>query len=270
MRYCEERSNLNQVQTEGMKGLIEKYLNRKTVIFLLIGAFIVGASIAGYVILRTRNRVQVEFNIHINKEAIYLSTYSEPPQFAIWLENPQNGQCKQVFVTYRVSRGDWEGKSDVPVALPRWKAVFRDGGAQKERSDDEIAISGATPKDEYFRVRAEVRPGSEWICWIEMNLAGDYNDYYPQFNRLTFEEDEFACGQPALLYRAEIKADKGLAYTPVVTSMSLWEEGKNRLAPVDETITTATAVFDSMSIVIIQPKPVIFNKNRIERQEVLK
>jgi hypothetical protein len=223
-----------------------------------------------FILWRTKNRVQVEFNIHINKEAIYLSTYSEPPQFAIWLENPKSGECKQVFVTYRISRGDWEGKADVPVALPRWKAVFRDGDVKNERSDEEIAVSGATPRNDYFRVRAEVRPGSEWICWIEMNLAGDFNEYYPQFNRITKEEDEFACGQPALLFRAKIKADEGLEYTPVVAFMSLWENRENILATVDETITTAQNVFDEISVTIVKPKPVLINKNNVEQQDVLK
>jgi len=243
---------------------------KKILLIFVICVVAAAASIAGFVVLRTKNRVQLEFNIHINQEAIYLSTYSEPPQFAIWLENPQTGRCQQVFVTYRVSRGDWEGKADVPVALPRWKAVFRDGGTIRERSDEEIAISGATPKDEYFRVRAEVRPGSEWICWIEMNLAGDYNEFYPQFNRVTFEEDEFACGQPALIYRAEIRAEQGLEFKPVAALMSIWEDGKNRLEPIDETITTATEVFDEMSIIVIRPKPVIINRKRIEQQDVLK
>ncbi len=249
---------------------MRKKLKIKPAFIVAICIAVVVGSVAGFMIWRTKGRVQVEFDIHINKNAIYLSTYSEPPQFAIWLENPRNGQCQQVFVTYRVSRGDWEGKTDVPVALPRWKAVFRDGGTQSERSDEEIAISGATPKDEYFRVRAEVRPGSEWICWIEMNLAGDYNDFYPQFNRTTLQEDEFACGQPALLYRAEIKADEGCKYIPVTAFMSLWEDGKNTLVPVDETITTAKDVFDEISIAIIKPKPVIINKNSVEQQDVLK
>ena len=248
---------------------MRRYFNRKVALIFLVGCVFLVGVVAGSVVWRTKNRVQLEFNIHINQEAIYLSTYSEPPQFAIWLENPKNGRCQQVFVTYRVSRGDWEGKADVPVALPRWKTLFRDGGVQKERSDEEIAVSGATPKDEYFRVRAEVKPESEWICWIEMNLAGDYNEFYPQFNRTTFEEDEFACGQPALLYRTEIKATQGLEFTPVAASMSIWEDGINRLAPIDETITTATEVFDEMSIVVIRPKPVIINKRRIEKQDVL-
>jgi hypothetical protein len=236
-----------------------KYIGKKPVIIAIASFLAIAGAAAAFAVWRTLNRVQVELNIHINKEAIYLSTYSEPPQFAVWLENPKTGRCKQVFVTYRASRGDWEGKADVPSALPRWKAVFRDGGAQNERDDEEIAVSGATPRNDYFRVRAEIRPGSEWICWIEMNLAGDFNEHYPQFNRITKEEDEFACGQPALLYRAEIKGDEGLRYTPAATQMSLWEHGENRLLPIDETITTATDVFDEITVVIVRPKPVIIN-----------
>ncbi|MDR1746236.1 MAG: hypothetical protein LBR49_03080 [Tannerella sp.] len=234
-------------------------------------AVAIAIGIAWLVTSQTKNRVQIEFNIHINSEAVYLSMYAEPPQFAIWLENPKTGDCRQVFVTYRVSRGDWEGKSDVPSALPHWVTVFRSNNGQpQKRSDDEIAISGATPRDEYFRVRAEVPPGSEWIGWIEMNLAGDYNDYYPQFNRLTKEEDEFSCGQPALLYRMDIKAVEGNHYTPRAEMMSLWEDGDHRLVPVDSTITTAQNVFDAIDVQIVRPKPVIINLKKAENQEVLK
>ncbi|MDR2627298.1 MAG: hypothetical protein LBC40_04615, partial [Dysgonamonadaceae bacterium] len=126
------------------------------------------------------------------------------------------------------------------------------------------------PKDEYFRVRIEVRPASEWICRIEMNLAGDYNEYYPQFNPVTHEEDEFSCGQPALLYRADIKADLGKSYTPHIESLSLWKNGENILVPPDSTITTAHEVFDEISIRIVEPRPFIINLNRVEQQAVLK
>ncbi|MDR1160959.1 MAG: hypothetical protein LBK45_01345 [Tannerellaceae bacterium] len=242
------------------------FLNRKVWRTTLIAVFIVGISIAGIVIGRTRNRVQIEFDIHIDKEAIYLSMYAEPPQFAIWLENPVNGKTKQVFVTNRAGQGDWEGKADVPVAIPYWSTVF------KNREEDNIydGVSGATPKEDYFRVRVEVPPGSEWICWIEMNLAGDYNNFYPQFNPVTFQEDEFSCGQPALLYRTEIKAEKGSRYVPERIFMSLWENGENRLLSLDSTITTAQCVFDKISIQAISPKPVLIDLNTIEKQEVLK
>ena len=221
-----------------------------------------------YVIRKTKDRVQIEFNIHINKKAFYLSTYSEPPQFAIWLENRGNGKIQPVFVTYRTGKGDWEGKSDVPVALPRWKSISR--ANNKIALEEEIAISGATPKDDFFRVRAEVRPGSDWICWIEMNLAGDYNEFYPQFNEVTLQEDEYACGQPALLYRTDIVAQEGLKYRPQTMIMSIWNKGTNDLIPCDSTITTAQNVFDEISIEIVKPKPKIVDLRNIEQQDVLK
>jgi hypothetical protein len=241
---------------------------RRTFAILAVCATLAVCAAAGFVIWKTMGRAQIELDIHINREAIYLSTYAEPPQFAVWLENPATGDNKQVFVTYRASRGDWEGKADVPVALPRWKAVFRDG-ENRERDEEEIAVSGATPKDEYFRVRAEVKPGSEWILWIEMNLAGDYNEYYPQFNRETKEEDEFACGQPALLYRAKIRADVGGEYHPRIDAMSLWENGKNTLVPSDGTITSASMVFDEITVRIIKPKPRLIDKHSVEKQDML-
>ena len=250
--------------------MMRKTVHIKTGIILSVTlALLVVGVVAWRVMELTNNRVQVEVNIHINKEMIYLSVYAEPPQFAIWLENTATGECQTVFVTYRVSRGDWEGKADVPVALPRWNGIFRGEKAVRLKDGDAIAVSGATPRDEYFRVRAEVKPGSEWILWMEMNLAGDYNDFYRQFNRETLQEDEYSCGQPALLYRTEIRATEGAAYTPEIVAMSLWEDGAERVLPVDSTITTARDVFDQISILLVKPKPVIINKNNVEKQDVL-
>ncbi|MDR1339141.1 MAG: DUF2271 domain-containing protein [Prevotellaceae bacterium] len=230
----------------------------------LAGLFIIAVLAAGFVIWRTNGKVEIKFDIHMNSEAIYFSTYAEPPQFAIWLENPKNGDLKQVFVTYRAGRGDWEGKSDVPVAVPHWTTLFHD-----RRGEKIDGVSGATPKEESFVLQVEVSPDSEWICWLEMNLAGDYNEYYPQFNRLTLQEDEFSCGQPALLYRADIKAERGNNYSPKLAGMSLWDNGENTLAPVDSTITTAQNVFDAITVSIVKPKPRIFRKN-VKQQNVLK
>jgi hypothetical protein len=230
------------------------------------GLLIVMIATAGFVIWRTNGKVEIKFDIHINSEAVYFSTYAAPPQFAIWLENPQSGELRQVFVTYRAARGDWEGKSEVPVAVPHWTTLFRDRGDEKVDG-----VSGATPKKESFVVQVEVSPGSEWICWLEMNLAGDYNDYYPQFNRVTLQEDEFSCGQPALLYKANVKAERGNDYTPELAYMSLWDNGTNTLAPVDSTITTAQNVFDTIHISIVKPKPRIFKKKvKLQEEDIQK
>jgi hypothetical protein len=221
--------------------------------------------ICGFVIFRTFGRTLVQFDIHQNKELIHLSTFSEPPQFAIWMENAGTHKLKTVFVTSRVSKGDWEGKANVPVALPRWFELFR-GENQSFKAldnDDYSAVTGATPKGDYFSVRIEVEPGSEWICWIEMNLAGDYNDSFPEFDEQSLKEDEFSCGQPALIFKAAISAIKGSKYIPALEAQSIWENGVNRVEPVSSDVTTARDVFDDLQISVIQPKPKLIDKNRI-------
>ncbi|MBN1183991.1 MAG: hypothetical protein JXB49_16985, partial [Bacteroidales bacterium] len=98
---------------------------------------------------------------------------------------------------------------------------------------------------------------------IEMNLAGDYNDSFPEFDLQTLKEDEFACGQPALLFKATIIANEGLKFIPVLEAQSIWENGVNRVEPVSEGVTTARDVFEDMQISIIKPKPKLIDKNKI-------
>ena len=213
--------------------------------------------LVAYLYFQVQGRLQLQFDIHQNNEVIYLSTFAEPPQFAIWLENPKTGSCETVFVTSRVSKGDWEGKRNVPVALPRWYELFKgQHESNGSKADDQhiMAVTGATPKDDFFSIRAEVPPGSEWTCWIEMNLSGDFNEAFPEFNEETLQEDEFSCGQPALLYKAELKAVEGLVMEPVLVSQSVWEDGVNRIEPVSEGVTTARNVFDQIQISVLQPK----------------
>ena len=111
------------------------------------------------------------------------SAFGESPTFAIWLEDPHKGLMHTAYVTRRAGVGDWEGKREVPVALPLW---FEINKAEKQRKSrdaemvlDAMFITGATPMPGYFRTRVRVKPGSKWICWIEVNLAGDYNNAYP-------------------------------------------------------------------------------------------
>ncbi len=71
-------------------------------------AFLLIALIAGLLIVRTWGRTLIQVDIHQNKKLIHLSTFAEPPQFAIWLENPVTKELKNVFVTHRVAIGDWK------------------------------------------------------------------------------------------------------------------------------------------------------------------
>lgn len=228
---------------------------------------------AAFLIFRTRGRTLIQVDIHQNKKLIYLSTFAEPPQFAIWLENPATQELKNIFVTHRVAVGDWEGKANVPVALPQWFRLFRgnsnsSGTAGSARASgtgksNDLVISGATPKDDYFSLRVEVKPESEWICWIEMNLAGDFNEAFPEFDSETLTEDEFSNGQPALLFRSEVKAIENESFTPVLTSQTIWDDGSVSVEPVSSGITTARYVFDTINVTVIRPKPKLIDKYKI-------
>jgi len=241
-----------------MRKKFDKKKKRRFILFtsgvlcLLIIAFVLTA------VLRTSGRIVMQFDIHQNKEIIHLSTFAEPPQFAIWLENPANNQSQTVFVTRRVSIGDWEGKANVPDALPRWYEIFQENGdlnkKQNPKKDPELAVTGATPREDYFSVRVDVKPGSQWICWLEMNLAGDFNDAYPEFNESTFQEDEFSCGQPSLLYKAEITAVEGMVIEPELVAQSIWKNGIASIEPVSDGVTSAREVFDEIKISVMKAK----------------
>jgi hypothetical protein len=210
----------------------------------------------------------IQVDIHQNKDLIYLSTFAEPPQFAIWLENTSTKELKSVFVTHRVAIGDWEGKANVPVALPQWFRLFRGNGnpgnTQNPGKGSDLIVTGATPKADYFTIRVEVKPESEWLCWIEMNLAGDFNDSFPEFDLETLREDEFSCGQPALLFNADIIAEEGRTYTPVLSAQSVWDKGSVRVEPVSDGVTTARNVFDTIRISVIRPKPKLIEKYKVQ------
>ena len=244
-----------------------KKIIKTGIILLSVGLLIIFIA-AGTLIIKTRGRTVIQVDIHQNKKLIHLSTFAEPPQFAIWLEDPSSGELKNVFVTHRVAIGDWEGKANVPVALPQWFKQFRGKkkpGKESAKSDGpDMVITGATPKDDYFSIRVEVKPGSEWICWIEMNLAGDFNEAFPEFDREAFREDEFSNGQPALLFKADVRASENMVFTPVLSAQSVWEDGVATIEPLSEGITTAKEVFDKIQICVIRPKPKLIDKNKIQ------
>ena len=241
-------------------------MNFRNFFFFLIAGLVLIIVIIGLSFYRTLNRTQIQFDIRQNLEIISLSTYAEPPQFAIWIENAKTHELKNVFVTHRASIGDWEGKTHVPVALPKWYDLFLEENTPFTIIEDKkfMAVTGATPKKDFFSVRIEVKPGSKWICWIEVNLAGDYNENFPELNLQTFKEDQFATGQPALLYKAEIIADEGLIYTPELEAKSIWENGNNIIEQVGDEITTAKYIFDAIQILIIRPNPKLIEKYKID------
>jgi hypothetical protein len=228
-----------------------------------------GTAVSALVVLayaRTWNKTELEFLIHINEELVRQSLYGESPTFAIWLEKPGSGSIHTVYVTRRVALGDWEGKKEVPEALPLWSEINRTdlpGNSEAaEATGDELIITGATPLPGYFRTRVRVDPGSRWICWIEMNLAGDFNESYPEYDPVNHKVDEYRSGQPDLLYRTEIRAQLDTMAVPGIVGMCLLnKEGGVSVEPL-RGISTADRVFDEIRVTVVRPRPKITGKNQ--------
>jgi hypothetical protein len=233
---------------------------------LLVAAvfFLIAASSIFYAYARTWNKTEIEFGFVIDEQIVYRSTYGESPTFSIWLEDPESGRTQTIYVTNRAALGDWEGKADVPVALPRWFEIDKAEQEMKFKMDNKvperIAITGATPQPGYFSTRVRVEPGSEWICWIEVNLAGDYNESFPEYDPVAMTYDEWGTGQPALLYRAEIVAEEGNMRVPEIAGMLTINPEKGvELKPL-EGITTARDIFSDIYITVARPKPRIIGR----------
>ena len=236
---------------------------------ILISSLSLAIILAGIVLYAYRGtwgKTDIEFRIHINEQLVMESAFGESPTFSIWIEDPSTGSKQTVFVTRRAAVGDWEGKAEVPLALPQWFEVYKIENETKNLPNFEkpasMAITGATPQPGYFITRARVNPGSKWICWIEVNLSGDYNEYYQEYNPVTKVEDEYGTGQPALLYKAKIEAVEGAVITPGIFGMSIPDSPDGNLIQPLKGITTATQIFDEITIAFVKPNPKILDTQR--------
>ena len=203
--------------------------------------------------------VLIDFEIRQDMDLIRLSLFGEPPQFAIWLEDAESHRLQTVFVTYRSGYGEWVGKVECPAALPRWFEVFKaeTGSTGLPNFDKPAAdaVTGATPRVEEFRTFVEVPYGSKWICWIEMNLAGDFNETYRPRNTAAKKVDVHLSGQPPLIYRGEITAIPGERVTPALYGESILDgAGGVTIRPVSKGVTTAKNIFKKIEVRVIGTK----------------
>ena len=237
----------------------------------LISAVVIIGGLVLFAYARTWNKTEIEFLVHINEELVRQSVYGESPTFAVWLEDPENGQTYTAYATRRVATGDWEGKKDVPEALPLWSETIkteknnRSGNAGM--AGDELITTGATPLPGYFRTRVRVKPGSKWIIWIEYNLSGDFNETWPEYNPETHAEDEWGTGQPAMIYKAEIEAVKDRVEIPEISGMCVFDPEGNVVVESLRGITSATDVLDEVSVSVVKPKPRIISKPIVRIQD---
>ena len=79
-----------------------------------------------------------------------------------------------------------------------------------------------------------------------------------EFDEKLKKEDEYRSGQPALLFKAELEVIPDFEVEPELAGMTLLDqENKVMIKPL-QGITTATEIFDEISIKVKKPKPRIF------------
>ncbi len=238
---------------------------RQFILISILFFLIISGALIIYAYSKTWGKIDIEIKIHINEQLVQESAFGESPTFAIWLEDPNTHKIKTVFVTRRAAEGDWEGKAEVPVALPAWFHVNREMACQQMpeategRDPEQIIITGATPKPGYFVKRISVEQDSEWILWIEVNLAGDFNEYYMEFNTDLNIADEYMTGQPALIYRTQITASLGTKIVPEILGMTNPASSLEEIITPLEGISTASDIFDEISLNVVKTKPRIIS-----------
>jgi hypothetical protein len=200
----------------------------------------------------------LRFDIKQNMELISLATFSEPPQFAIWLEDAESGRYQTIVATYRSATGDLIGKAECPGCLPLWFAVYvKETGKEGLPTMEEpapAAVTYPTPLQEDFTIRRTVKYGGKFILWMEMNLAGDFNKNYTEAD--TDKTDWDYSGQPPLVYRCEIEAVPGKKYVPeLFGQVDMSKPFDEMIVSVSDKVTTAKDVFKSIEIRVIPAEP---------------
>ena len=191
------------------------------------------------------------FSITQSRRVYESSDWGEPPQFAIWLEEPDTGEIRTVHVTWRSATGNWVGKVECPVALPYWVSRYnkqtKTAGPPTPKKPIVDALTGATPKAEHFTIETRIPAGSRWTYYIEVNVAGDFNVNFPaQKNDGT--PDPQGNGQPSIIYRGSLQAAPGAKDGPRLIGRT------EQFYPVDHIIadlagiTTAAELFTQINV----------------------
>jgi len=162
------------------------------------------------------NVVTLVFRIELDHQVYQNSAWGDPPQMAVWLQDETAGSIRTVAVTHRTGAGDWEGKVECSVALPCWVTFYNretgTTGAPTWNHPAPDAVTCATPRAE-LNATTEVRRGSQWAYFVEVNVSGDYSAAFASLSEAGIS-DRYGNGQPSLVYRGTIEATEGQTSRP--------------------------------------------------------
>ena len=203
------------------------------------------AGVASAVWPASAEKVKLTVSMEVDRD-VYLNTlYGEPPQIAVWLEQPKTGKIRTIWVARRAGRRWWKGKVECPVALPYWesrhrheKSDYKGRGLLKRFID---AVSGATPTGGPFTVEIDLNAGETWDFYVEVNLSADFNAAFPQ-RRDDGLPDPEVNGQPSVIYKGRIETLPGQKARAVLVGRTDQWEAVDELIVDLEGITTAREI----------------------------
>ncbi len=203
------------------------------------------------------DELTLTFSLELNRRVYRYSDYGEPPQIAIWLEQPGKGVVRTLFVTQRTAKGKWQGRVDCPVSLPYWESRYmkeiRSRSVPGPAFPAPDAITGATPQKD-FTVSCRVPAGSEWYYFIEVNCSGDFNRAFPAMLDKGFP-DPYGNGQPSLVYEGRIKAEPGQSAVPQIIGRTDQLEPAAAVVTDLTGITSARDLFSKITVTVSRQLP---------------
>jgi hypothetical protein len=174
---------------------------------------------------------QLTIQLTLDQKVYDYTDYGEPPQIAIWLEQPETGKIKTLFVTRRTASDDWMGKMNCPVSLPYWVSRYRKVTGKSQGPDYKNplpdALSGATPTKD-LTVKTSLKKGSKWYYYIEVNASGDYNRFFPSMSDQGIPDSQ-GNGQPSLIYKGKITAISGQKDIPKLVGRTLQLDNTDKI-----------------------------------------
>ncbi|GMQ63110.1 hypothetical protein [Vallitalea maricola] len=150
----------------------------------------------------------VTINIEKGVEFAGLSTgiikFAVTPQYAIWIEDIEGNYLETLYVTEKIS------KIKRKSALPVYMKILSNEGIEV----DDISGASITSSIKTNPISVDGIDRKKFKIFMEVNNSYDYNDVYKE--NLAIGDKGYNtdyCGQPAVIYYAEVDLDKNNTYT---------------------------------------------------------
>lgn len=182
-----------------------------------------------------------------------------PPQIAIWVEDPAGNYITSIYVSHRIATESWRFNSGNrrKEALPVWchaRGIQSPDGLYLPTEDTPLAdgISGATPRGSFDVKMRPIGDLKQFVVKIELNHSTDWNDSYPK-NAKEGEADysggKEGSGQPAVVYAAEVDLDSNQKqYTATIIGHSSPDGSNGDIYPDTSSLTSALNIAKEITI----------------------